>query len=260
VPHAKFTLEWSAGDGRAAAMAAEASEHGLYAFPRNLAPGEYHLVASGRAESTIVHIERSQSTVEAELRLVGSGSITVETRDDAGHPLEGLHVTAHSTTSPNGVVMGVPVGDGRYRVGPLPAGPYTVVVEDGINPSVARGGAADGPLMIASGSNTTLRIVLPRSGTLRGRVLDPGGHPVSNAWISTRASSIQQRSALLSLLNAPRALTNAAGEFEIPGLARDALYDVEVAPTVGPAARQPAVSLQQEIELQLAAVDSEPSK
>jgi hypothetical protein len=243
VPYARAALEWPSGDGSLVQMPFGVNADGIYVSSRSFPPGQYKLVAPGRSESSLLRLEDGQSIVDAELRLAGSGSLEVVATDDQDKNLDNLQVSARERGGSGPSIGGIALGAGKYRIGPLPSGSYVVSAHDGVNPVVSR----EQTISVASRSDSTLRVVLSRTGVLHGRVLDAGGSPIANAWVWTHASSVQPN----PLLSWPKVLTDAAGEFEIPGLVNDALYDLTVAPPGGRESRQLAVSLLHNVELRV---------
>ena len=212
-----------------------------------LAPGTYRAYAGGQEASAVTIELRADRKREATLRLAGSASITVELADERGQPLDGLSVHAaeesDASASPARARrrhMALPLGAGRYRLGPLSAGHYAIGADDGINPPLA---ASAPPTMVplAAGEQVRTRIVLARGGAIRGIVVDEHQAAVADVWVSVKpqldpSSGSTLHSTVLAERRPLRVLSDGDGRFTISNLSPTARFDLRVLEPYGSAA------------------------
>lgn len=215
-------------------------ERGRALVRNELTPGKYTVrPAQGvEGEPASVLLKEGSPPAELTLRLSGSGSILVTVSDEAGQPVNGLQVGATPIAGPSDAapspgapaamsfgrqLLAVEEGGGRYRVGPLTRGEYDVQVEDGVNPK------PEARVRVDAGT-VPVRVVLPRSGVVRGVVVDQHGDPEANAWVSASPEG-DEASAMARqrfMFDPPgRAMTDADGRFELSGLRPGARYTIK---------------------------------
>jgi hypothetical protein len=156
--------------------------------------------------------------------------------------------------------MATPLGDGRYRIGPLENGRYEVKVEDHINAPVPVQGAR-GRLIEVSNRVVHLNLVLDRGASIRGRVMDGEGNPVADASVSALHDSggdsdrMAKTERMLSggRTVGQRTLTDVNGRFVIRGLAPSDRFAVRAEQAHGSADVRPGVAPGEEVTLTLAA-------
>jgi hypothetical protein len=114
----------------------------------------------------------------------------------------------------------------------LPSGEYEVYARDGINPRQTVEQRAK-TIRVGNSEKVAVELRLPsRDGAITGRVVDERGAPVEDAWVSAlpgdlSADPFGQIAALSVSRESRRALSDHDGRFEITGLNRDALFDLE---------------------------------
>jgi protocatechuate 3,4-dioxygenase beta subunit len=209
-----------------------------------LTPGTYTLrpAQGAEGESSSVRLREGDPPRQLTLRLPGSGAVVVAVRDEAGKPVDALHISAVAVSTERDAgptaaplapqeagfgreVLAIAQGAGQYRIGPLRPGAYAVRLEDGVGPSAA---LADRPrVQVRAGLVVPLNLTLPRGGRIRGTVVDHRGDPEAHVWVSASAEG-EAPSAMarqLFLRDPPaRVLTDADGRFELARLRPGARY------------------------------------
>jgi protocatechuate 3,4-dioxygenase beta subunit len=185
-----------------------------------LRPGEFALTlttADGHPRGDarrVVLVDRDLEDVR--LVLPPAGGLRGEVVDDRGDPVVGARVTAVDAQGGGGSAR--TGDDGRFALAGLRAGAYTVqaardaglVVDDG--PQASARVDADGV--------AELRLVLPGArAELRGRVVDPDGEPVGDAFV------VAARGPAAALGDGDPVLTDVDGRFVLGGLV-DAAHTV----------------------------------
>jgi hypothetical protein len=186
---------------------------GQYEYPSVLFPGTYLLVPGGdgyAADPVTVELRSGAGKVDATVRFKGQGSILVHVQEKDGTPIDDVRVRASvvggeesaagamfTTTAPVPATttddevspeikqaprpryyMGVPLGDGSFRLGPLPLGRYVVQASDGVNPYFE--GQKPGGVVEVVGGVATETIVVERTGSIRGVLVDPSNQPMAD--------------------------------------------------------------------------------
>ncbi len=218
---------------------------GLASVKGELTPGEYTVrpADSNQGERATIRLEQNSPPAELNLKLAGSGSITVTVRSEDGQPVNNLFVSLTGDNAldvalpppPPGVAappnspttplqrQAVERGAGQYRLDGLKPGNYELRIEDGVNPSLA---APGGTVRITPGATFEIEVVLPRQGSIRGTVVDEQGNPEPNAWVSATPAdedlSVWARH--ITVRQPTRVLTDADGRFELTKLASAARY------------------------------------
>jgi hypothetical protein len=228
VPGAPFQLLWPAraSDHARAAMALAADGDGRCEVPASLHPGTYTLEPAGgyAGEPTDFEVRDRTGTIEQTLTLRGQGAIVVRVTTAEGGPVDDVTVTGmpvKGTTGLAAFLSGADLGGGRFRIGPLAPGRYTVRVSDGANP--ARTDAVD----VSAGADVETKVVMDRGGRIRGRIVDRSGQPVPDAWIRSDCSSgsgrrtpgeIARLQAAAPFALRPPTISDLQGNFEIAEL------------------------------------------
>jgi hypothetical protein len=211
-----------------------------------LLPGAHKLHSPhGYAEVAPVAFEIDEGTAELELTLTlpGSGFVLATIATETGEALDGLQVMARAVdarATASGAkpkqVPAVPMGTGRYRMGPLKRGAYEVIATDGVHAP-----GSDAPVgaevRVSDASMTETRITLRRGGAIKGQVVDEAREPVADVWVSV--ASEDPRS--LAPGRSKRVLSDSEGRFLIAGLSPDAVFRVVASEPQGRGAVQRGV-------------------
>ncbi len=225
---------------------------GRFEVRNSLYPGTYTLAPDNGYEGNAVAVElrEGMGTSDATLRLRGQASVLVTVQTPKGDPVDAVTVVAEAmaqpsqstgTPTPDGArapapaplpattmrpaslgpskVIGVPLGQGRFRIAPLAAGRYLVQVSDESN-ALDPEGAANESVEVASGSVAATTIVWDRSASIRGRIVDASGQPVADAWVdaSCRAGGAEPAGAAFASRPQKRGVSDAEGGFTVSGL------------------------------------------
>src|SRR5262249_25907887 len=179
---------------------------------------------------------RESSDDVGTLRLQRGGTVTGRVLDERGAPLPGARVHFGTREDEPGTSPPDPIEqilqaaatdeDGRFELADLPAGQ---VEADASAPDCLN--ASWPSFQLAAGEVHPLDpVTLAPGGTLAGVVLDPAGHPVAGAEVSALDLPLQQRAmpqqfeyyaraSRMMLPDSSHAVTDAAGRFELRGLA-----------------------------------------
>jgi hypothetical protein len=193
-----------------------------------LQPGAHKLHAPhGYAEVPPVafEIDEGSARVELTLTLPGSGFVLATVANETGEPLDGLQVSARGVTADGArpkQVPALPLGTGRYRMGPLEQGTYEVIAADGIHAPAQVEADVGSKVEVGAAGVTETRITLRRGGEIQGQVVDEGGAPVADVWVSAAPDG---RGSLVGGA-AKRVLSDSEGRFLIGGLSPDAVFRV----------------------------------
>ncbi len=257
LPHVQFLLEHPS-DTATIVSAFETDAEGACEID-GLRAGSYRLLGSDAqsAEPLAVELPDAASVVDATLRLAGSQLLVVEVVDQRGAPVDALSVRAArvgegASVAHVGAVQALPLGQGRYRVGPISEGRYAITVNDGVNPPPEPGLQVE----VAPGARQPIRLTLDRAGEIRGLVLDDRGQPAPDVWVSVKPSlTVGDRGALhtlaLSQATQRRVLTDADGRFAIDRLASSARYDVRALEPYGSSVIRAGVAAGETVQLTL---------
>ncbi|MFT3928570.1 MAG: carboxypeptidase-like regulatory domain-containing protein [Myxococcales bacterium] len=256
VPYAHFSLQLpQPPDAAPGVMIATTDERGYYEYAATLRPGTYVISPHGhtRGEPTTVELREGMGKVDARLKLAGTASITVSVKGSDGEAVEGITLVA---TSVGRAKTGNPVGDGRYRVGPLEPGRYRVSIEDGTNPPSIVGGT-DSAVVVREGNQLELSAVLERSASISGRVVDAAGEPKPNVWVTASYDAPgAELSARLtrSLGGERRVLTDLEGRFRVDRLSSGSLFLLRAEELSGSTTQQSRVPTGSDVTLRLDAL------
>lgn len=225
-------------------MALLSDAHGQVEVSRTLYPGVYTVQPLGGASATPVTVELSEGTEHKEvtLTLEGSASIVIAAHDAAQQAVDGLYVAARRAepaaagAQPLGLIAAlgtraVSLGAGRYRVGPLAAGAYTVEVRDGTNAPILATGPHGTRIEVTGGQELRLDVRLPATTRILGTVVDESGQPAANVWVSASpeqpaAANTREPHAML-LPERTRVITDHEGAFSLEGLVAGARYRLD---------------------------------
>ncbi len=211
---------------------------GRYKTPLELRPGLYTLKAdwTHQAKPVSLDLRHASGVVSTTLRLDGSAAVALTLRGTDGRALDGLLARAYPATSVSpdsgrpAFVLGTPLGNGRYRIGPLAPGRYAVDITDELNPPVPVRAADSSTLSVAAGAVTEASATLDRSGRIGGRVVDGAGNGAAGVWVTLipPAQSNTGSPDPLALERSPRGrmLTDEAGQFAFPALAPLGVFTV----------------------------------
>jgi len=123
---------------------------------------------------------------EVTLRLSSGGTIAGVVVDQDGDPVSGVQVWTSGERWGNSVRGH---DDGSFLVEGLAAGAYRVEASRGWDDGLRKPGSTDDDLQgervrVAAGETAHVRLVVESAkGTIRGRVVDPAGRPVSDAYV-----------------------------------------------------------------------------
>jgi protocatechuate 3,4-dioxygenase beta subunit len=192
-----------------------------------LLPGAYKVHAPhGYAEVPPVAFEIDDDAAEVKLTLTlpGSGFVLATFATETGEPLDGLQVMAREAVADGAQpkqVSALPMGTGRYRMGPLKRGTYEVIAADGVHASATGDAPAGAEVQVGAGRVTETRITLRRGGAIEGQVVDETGAPVPDVWVSVASDRLA-----LAAGQTKRVLSDSEGRFLIGGLSPDAVFRV----------------------------------
>jgi len=155
----------------------------------------------------------------------GTASVvgTVVSIGSPSRPLRDATVTI-STTYHELTRKTVTDDGGRFTIGGLPAGAFTVSVEKAgyrLTESATKSNLATLPVMLADGQRQTLAVEMTRGAAIAGRVLDAYGRPQPDVQLSalrTRLSREQRVQDLVGATGMTLAVTDDAGTFRFYGL------------------------------------------
>jgi hypothetical protein len=243
VPHAGLTF-YTLREGRRGsdvASAMEADAHGRVEISRMLYPGTYTVRPYALpGEPVTVVLREGEEHVDVTVRLAGSGTILVDVQNAQGEPVSALHVAARrrGDTEPDPFrtrdTLAVELGDGRYRIGPLPPGPYSVDVEDAVNPPFQALGPRGATIDVVDGSTTLAHVKLASTAVLEGTVVDEKGQAQANVWVSASHEADPTYQGLKRFRQPPpRVITDEEGAFRLEGLAADVPLTVEASEPFG---------------------------
>jgi protocatechuate 3,4-dioxygenase beta subunit len=207
IPRSPIRIVWPERAKRQGAltMPVVADAEGTYRVPQVLYPGIYRIEPGGGYDGAPLDVDLrdGMAALDVTLKLRGRGAIVASIKANDGQPLDSVTVTAALVKSPDSTAgtpgtagasttgtsvpmrrVGVAVGGGRFRIGPLPDGIYRLEVSDGVNPPTPAGDSPKATVRIASGADVEVDITLDRGATLRGRVVDEARQPVADAWVS----------------------------------------------------------------------------
>jgi hypothetical protein len=224
-----------------------------------LALGTYNVYVARQRAETLVTLQLKAARVETTLRLADSGLILVEVTDQSGRAIDGLSIQATPRVSVSAELArwsALPLGEGRYRLGPMPGGRYAIWAADGVNPVPVPDNTPGALVAAAAGSTVHTRIVLARAGAISGVVVDEHRSPLADVWVSARPQlNMRDGSSLhtfaLSEARPQRVLSDRDGRFTLSNLAPDAQFDVRALTPYGSAAVQRNVSPGAELVIQL---------
>jgi hypothetical protein len=251
-----------------------------------LPPGEYEVHPFGgpeRGEMVRVSLREHGTPADAVLRLRGTGTILVEAKTDDGKPVEKLQVRAERVTAPgtsatpgsalasaaadagasgaraSATASALPVyaealGQGKYRIGALPEGQYTLTADDevNLNPSVQ----AKSAVQVTAGAVASVELRLASGGAIRGHVSDERGERMPNVWVAATRSSAEAANAAAAFSAIgpnKRVLTDTGGDFVLEGLAPGARYTIRASEAYGSAVAVRDVAPGAELALRLPA-------
>ncbi|MFO7565104.1 MAG: carboxypeptidase regulatory-like domain-containing protein [Enhygromyxa sp.] len=182
-----------------------------------LASGTYELEAElwSTTGATEVVLSPGADARDVELVLAPQGTIAGLVRDEQGEPIAKVTVQL-APERPGPKLVAVSDHEGRFRLEHVPRGSQRIVAVDegavwpGPSPDDEPGVLAQ----VESGETTQVELVLRRpSASVRGRVLDSDGSPVSDAFVRQ-----QRMTAAAWSSSEAGVLTDPDGRFELDGL------------------------------------------
>ena len=232
VPGAPFVLVWpaSAPGAPTAMMPLWVDSAGRCEVPGVLYPGTYTVQPERGYDGTPVPIElrAGAGRTDATLRLGGTGSILVAVQSREGEAVDDVTVSAtlvpgsagpDAAAPPPRTVAAVALGDGHFRIAPLPEGSYRIEASDGVNPPATASTA------VGTGAARQTTIVLDRDLGIRGRIVDGANQPAPDTWVS--ATCRQDGTAAEDGARPPtptrRVVSDSQGRFAVANLQRGTL-------------------------------------
>ncbi len=234
-------------------------DRGQYDYPAALYPGVYTLAPRDGYTGDPVEVElrAGMGKLPVTVRFKGKGSILVTVQGANAEPIDDVSVraTVVGASAPPAVgatgptpsqevadepietpqpprqkrYVGVALGDGRFRIGPIEPGTYSVQASDGVNPPWDAGG---GFAQVAHGI-VNASIVLKRDGRIRGVVVDASSQPMPDTWVGATCEGDSSPGHPTKTFRgsgrqsaAARVMTDKEGRFEIGGLERTAVCTV----------------------------------
>jgi hypothetical protein len=244
VPSADVQIEWPTGT----LSTVTAGPDGWTPPVTHLYPGIYKLDAEDglQAETVALEIKAGVPDVRGTVRVKGDATLEVEVQDHSGRALDDVQVVAgecRSVDAPSGSDAvaptnprrprwtSVPLGLGRFRIGPVAAGCFRVEVNDAIHPRMQE--VAGDEIRVAAGQHVTHRVTLNREAMIEGQVLAEDGSPLPDVWVGAQSiGNFADRLAVASLRTntyaAMRVITDSDGRFRIAALERKRDYDLTV--------------------------------
>ncbi len=187
-----------------------------------LEPGTYRVeVSAGETGGLLPQrhsgiVVAAGQTVEVAVRLQPSGSLTGTIRDVNGQPVAGASVTLNGPAYVNTHTG----ADGTYHFASLAPGRYEIRVNPPSDAALLTNYAT---FFLSAGEEATRDLVLPPSGVLEGRVLDPAGAPVAGATLYL--SAVDQGLHTMTT-------SGSDGRYRLVGIT-DGIYDLTAEPPAG---------------------------
>ena len=272
----RFKMTWPAQEHRPPRAAQYITDSdGRYEFANILYPGTYTLTPDRGYEgpATTVALVAGAERTDATLRLTGQGGVLVDVRTPDGQPIDDVFVRAYPDMPAPGVsgappppvspaaahrfVAAVALGGGKFRIAPISPGTYHIAVTDGVN------GFRDPPkatVSVAPPYPAIANIVLDRSGTVRGQVVDDRNQPVSDVWVDARCNGagadrtpggMQAAAFMHASAQKSRAVTDGSGHFLLDGLEPTGTCLIRVERPFGGAATKEGVVPGTDVKIQL---------
>jgi len=197
---------------------------------------------SSRSQGIPFTVSDEPQVVQVALTLRGSSQVQVNVRAADGVGRGGLQVFAvpAGAKSPFEIVDATELGGGQYRIAPLVAGSFRVVVNDGKNSPLAR------DIDLSPGEIGQIDLTLTLTGRIDGRIVDSKGRPIPRAIVSAingDAAALRRSRPLLSNDQATDdiVISDSQGSFALTGLDVGATYDVIARKSQGIAAQRSGV-------------------
>jgi hypothetical protein len=119
------------------------------------------------------------------------------------------------------IVAGVPLGGGRFRIGPLRPGSYRVEASDGVNEPIEAVG--HGTAFEVDREEISATITMDRGASIRGVVVDRSNEPIPDTWVSATCQEVMDPLWARALVMRPKhTMSDEKGQFELKGLRPDA--------------------------------------
>jgi hypothetical protein len=181
-----------------------------------------------------VTIGEQAKDIDVKLILRGSGQIQINVKRNEGDAHQELRVFAMPADSltPTEMIAGSDLCAGHYRIAPLMAGNYRVVVSDGQNPPMAQ------EVTLAAGESRLLELQIKFAGRVDGRVVDSNDRPIPGVIVfaaseSETAMLVGQRPLDSDQLTGTMAVSDANGNFALKGLAEGVPFQVTAKKATG---------------------------
>jgi hypothetical protein len=257
---APVQLESRSGPDSARPINAPADGEGVVRF-FDRAEGRYTISGLGLEDSSKVDLVVGKDPVESVLTLKSLGTIRVLVKDKKGHGNDQLTViVAAQDTGRRGAVAELR-GGGRYEIGSLAPGRYSVELHDGTNATFLADGPTGGTEVRPGEVSVVEAVYGGFSGRIEGRVVDGARIPAQNVWVEARPVQGESRD-FLSSMRLPVGsgerpiLTDAEGRFAIEGLVETATFEVVASHPMRGEARIDRVAVGENVELTLSAPGS----
>lgn len=257
VPLAWLELVRDGNDAAGAAGAAgqarmvQSDQHGR-AQLRGVPEGSYFIRGTDVEKPLAVMVGKGRNN-DFTVTLKALGALQVVVKDRSGRPNDEVMVSAEPRErAGRRAEFGVKRGAGRYYIGPLVAGEYSVEVRDRVNPS-ARAGDEQAWTLVRSGEEPVVELTYGGyGGQIAGRVVDGEGNPRPDAWVSATPAAAR-RDSYQEMLPSDgfRVLTDGQGHFTLERLDEAATFTIAASHSLGGEARISGVKVGQHVSITL---------
>jgi protocatechuate 3,4-dioxygenase beta subunit len=234
-----------------------------------LLPGTYELSVShddlpSPDEPIVVELPAGTDVSDVTLTLPASGEIRGIVRDDRGEPVADVSVRLRGARWGGGARTN---DEGRFIVEGVAVGEYRITAQRGWTDTIRAPGQSDDDtagerVEVRAGEVAEVALVVEsQNGRITGRVVDEGGEPVADAFVSaTRESDSAAATqgsgrgrARWSSWGRKPVLTDDDGRFELPELAEQGRYTIHATRKGGGEALAEQVAVGSEVELAIGA-------
>jgi uncharacterized protein YjdB/protocatechuate 3,4-dioxygenase beta subunit len=133
------------------------------------------------ASFTGIDVYVNQTTTLYPITLQRGGTITGQVTDADGAPVEGASINVWDSETQNHHGSATTDKGGNYTIIGLPTGTYNLEVQSPHGAYLLSASFTD--LEVFSGATTTQNVTLEAGGLIAGKVIDPAGKPVADAYV-----------------------------------------------------------------------------